>query len=252
MRKASALLALPAAVAVLALPTAASSRPVVVRAPLTRCTVGLEPAQRTLTVHPQMRPIAGTVRMGIRLALYERTPVTGRFVHVPGADGFDTWRKSEKGVGEYDLFQTLDTLAAPASYRMRVGFRWYGKHARVLRTVTRLTPKCAEPDLRPNLLVKSIIVTAPVKPDRPWHYAVIVRNVGLSPAGPFAVSFSGGGAPPVAPLSKTVTGLAPNTQTQVNFAGPACAAAAPPSALVDSLSQVSERNETDNRGVAVC
>lgn len=246
------LLALAGASALIALPTASAAKPALARAPLTRCTVGLEPAQRTLTVHPQMHPIPGTVRMGIRLALAQRTPLTKAFVRVLGVEGFDTWRKSEKGVSEYDVFQTLDTLAAPATYRMKVGFRWYGKHGRVLRSVTRVTRNCSEPDLRANLVVKHITAMPPVKAGRPWHYVVIVRNNGRTAAGPFDVSFSGGGAGALAPLSKTVAGLVPNTQTRLTFAGPECAAAVPPSVLADSRDQVDEASETDNRAVATC
>src|SRR5207244_7559125 len=105
------------------------------------------------------------------------------------------WLKSDVGVSPYHYIRTANQLDRPATYRIRVGYRWYGKHGRVLRTTHSRVLKCHQVDLRPDLRIRSIIVL-PGKRGKN-RYAVVVRNAGLTGAGAFALrlSFPNGASP---------------------------------------------------------
>ena len=235
--------------AALALPaSAAAATQRSYSAPLVSCTTGLLPTQRSLEVDAAMRPIPGTVRMGLRFDLLQRTQQTSSFAAIP-VPGLGVWKRSHKSVPSYEVDKGVDNLAAPASYQLRVGFRWYGAGGRVLRTVHKLTKICHEPDLRPNLKVRNVIVEPPLTAGGKWHYTVVVRNAGGSAAGPFNVSYS----PPGAPLQTLpIAGLAADAISRVTFAGPACDSTSPPTFTVDAANQVGESNEADNSAVATC
>jgi CARDB len=213
-------------------------------APVIACHQGLTPDQRYLDVRAAMQAVHGTVRMAVRFDLRERTPATAGVFQSRPAPDLGVWLKSKRGVNPYTYDQTIKGLDAPASYKMRVGFRWYGAHNHVLRTAHRFTRVCSQPDLRPNLVIKNVFVSL----DK-HHYTVVVRNNGATPAGPFNVGFT----PPGAPLqTQPIAALAPATQTRVTFAGPVCDPAAPPAFSADASNQVDESNETDNGATATC
>jgi hypothetical protein len=217
-------------------------------APLVACHTGLTPAERSLEVDAVMKPIAGTVRMGLRFDVSMRTPQNPLFAPVAGP-GLGVWKRSHPKVAQYEIDKGVDNLQAPAGYRLRVGFRWYGAHGKILRTAHRTTRVCSEPDLRPNLVVKNVIVEPPTMAGEPWHYSVVVRNTGATAAGPFNVGYSAPGAPA---QTLPIAGLPAATQTRVTFTGTACQSASPPTFTADISNQVDESSETDNLGTATC
>jgi hypothetical protein len=181
--------------------------------------------------------------MGLRFDLLTRTPQTTSWQAVSGP-GLGSWKRSHKGVPSYEIDKGVDNLSAPASYRLRVGFRWYSASGRVLRTVHKTTKTCHEPDVRPNLVIRSVMVSADQR-----HYTVVVRNVGGSAAGPFNVGFT----PPGAPVQTLpMAGLDAGAQSHVTFTGPVCNPSAPPTFVADAANQVEERNEADNTATATC
>ncbi len=94
---------------------------------------------------------------------------------------------------KWNLIKQVVDLKAPATYRFRVSFRWIGAHGRVLGTATRNGPSCYQPELRPDLQVRTISVKAvPGRPDVN-AYVALIRNAGATAAGPFEVQFSDGG-----------------------------------------------------------
>jgi CARDB len=242
MQRLSLFLIAGAMVAVAAPASAAQQRSYA--APVIACHQGLTSDQRYLEVRATMQAVRGAVRMGVRFDLRERTPATAGLFGPRPAPDLGVWLKSKRGVNPYTYDQTVKGLDAPASYKMRVGFRWYGRHGRVLKTAHRLTPVCAQPDLRPNLIIKSVFVSL----DR-RHYTVVVRNNGATAAGPFNVGYTPAGAPA---QTQPIAGLAPATQTRVTFAGSPCDPAAPPAFAADASNQVDESNETDNGARATC
>jgi hypothetical protein len=217
-------------------------------APLVACHTGLTPADRSLEVDAVMKPVAGTVRMGLRFDVSMRTPQSWLFATVKGP-GLGVWKRSHSNVAQYEIDKGVDNLQAPAGYRLRVGFRWYGPGGKILRTAFRRTRVCSEPDVRPNLLVKSVFVEPPTTDGQPWHYTVVVRNVGETDAGPFNVGYSAPGAPAqILPIA----GLPAATQTRVTFTGAPCQTAYPPTFTADVSNQVDESAETDNLDTATC
>jgi len=81
---------------------------------VTGCTEGLDLAQRSVTFEGRMRPIAGTVTMGLRFVLQAQTPGDPRWRHVT-ADGFDRWLPSAPGVRRYTYAKTVRSLLANSS-----------------------------------------------------------------------------------------------------------------------------------------
>jgi hypothetical protein len=231
-----------------AAPASAKSAPRPFAAPVVACNPGLTSDLRLLEVRATMRSIPGAVRMAVRFDLSERTPTSGGFA-ARAAPDLGLWLKSKRGVDPYTYDQTVKGLDAPAAYQMRVGFRWLGKGGRVLKSAHRLTPVCQQPDLRPDLVIKSVFVEPPQVAGKPWHYTVVVRNTGKTAAGPFSVGYEPTGAPAQA---LPIAGLAPATQTRVTFAGPACVSSGPPAFTADVSNQVDESSETDNQAAATC
>jgi hypothetical protein len=240
-------LILVAATLAVAAPAAAASSTRRYAAPVVACNTGLTSDLRLLDVRATMRAIHGTVRMAVRFDLAERTPASGGFVPRTAPD-LGLWLKSKRGVDPYTYDQTVKGLDAPASYRMRVGFRWIGKHGRVIKSAHRFTPICQQPDMRPNLIVKNVIVE-PATGNQPWRYTVVLRNTGRTAAGPFSVGYE----PTAAPAQTLpIAGLAPASQTRVTFTGPARLCKAPPAFTADVSNQVPEVDETDNQAFATC
>ena len=237
-----------AAAAPLALAAPAGAATKLYASPMVACHTGLTPAERSLEVDAVMKPVSGTVRMGLRFDVSMRTPQNQTFTPVPGP-GLGVWKRSHSKVSQFEIDKGVDNLQAPAGYRLLVGFRWYGAHGKVLRTAHRTTRVCSEPDLRPNLVVKNIVVEPPTANGKPWHYTVVVRNIGQTDAGPFNVGYS---APDAPAQTLPIAGLPPATQTRVTFTGTPCVSATPPTFTADVSNQVDESSETDNLGTATC
>ena len=71
--------------------------------------------------------------------------------------------------------QVVD-LKAPATYRLRAIFRWLGAHDKVLGTTVRTSPSCYQPELRPDLQVKTITVEAVPGNADANEYVAVIRN----------------------------------------------------------------------------
>ena len=90
----------------------------------------------------------------------------------------------------WKLQKSVVNLAAPATYRFRVTFRWTGAGGHTLGTAVRYSPRCQQRELRPDLAVESIAVTpAPNNPGADV-YTALIANAGNSAAGPFQVLFA--------------------------------------------------------------
>ena len=57
------------------------------------------------------------------------------------------------------LTHPVVNLAAPATYKFRVTFRWLGSDGQTLGTAMQLSTPCYQPELRADLLVRSLSVT---------------------------------------------------------------------------------------------
>lgn len=235
---------------------AASATSATPRAQLTAstCRLAIDPGLRSIGVTAVMRPLTGTRHMAIRFTLLRRapgqptaevragdlgqftTPTNPTMGQLPG----DVWR----------LNKVVVPLAAPAVYHLQATFRWTGRNGRILGTATRTTAACRQRELRPNLAVRSITVTAiPNRPKRELYTAQIA-NSGNSAAGPFAVLFAPGDGS--AAETRQIATLRAHAERTVSFVGPLCTSTSVPTITADSALQVQDLDRSDNALTATC
>jgi hypothetical protein len=220
------------------------------------CRKALEPSQREVSVDAVMHPLPGTAKLLLRFQLLSRTGRSAPFTPVRGGD-LGKWISPSSPItlgqrpGDVWVFShPVVGLVAPASYRFRVSFRWIGAKGRVLGTAVDETKTCYQPELRPDLVLRSLTVQAvPGKPDSS-DYVAVVANDGATGAGPFNVELISGGA---TAATRTVNWLGPHTSRTVMLRGPVCSPGAPPTVTVDPTHQVTDDlNVTSNSASAVC
>jgi hypothetical protein len=212
---------------------------------LVACHTGADPTARWLTVDASMRTLEGTARMQLRFDLYRQR--AGRLVAVAGP-GLGSWNDATPGVARLRFRKTIANLPAPGTYRVLVRFRWLDGGSLVLARARRLTAACVQPDPRPDLRVRSLLVAPAADPAR-RTYLVTVRNAGRSPAADFDVVLAVDGADQPA---VTVAGLAPGATRAVSISGPRCAAGGTVQVTVDPDDRVDESIEANNRRTFPC
>ncbi len=220
------------------------------------CARALDPPNRSVSVRAVMRPLAGTRRLELKFDLLTRHRGGASTPSVVRAGDLGVWiapRNPTLGQLPGDVWKfdkSVVELGAPASYQLRVAFRWIGARRRVIGSAVRYSPRCREPELRPDLLVRSITVTPVVGHPREDLYSAVIRNAGASAAGPFSVLFAPGDGS--APQRSTVARLAAYTSRVEQFVGPLCTGASAPTVTVDSARQVDDLNRTNNQLTAAC
>lgn len=251
---------------VLTIPTAAAATATVAgaaapapppRASLTQfsCVRALDPDNRSVSVRAVMRPLAGTRRMAIKFDLLEQT--AGSAPEALGkVGGLGVWiTPTNPTLGQlsgdvWRLSKPVINLEAPAGYQFRVTFRWNGSHGRILGTAVRLSRTCHQPELRPDLLVDTISVTAISGQPEQDLYSAVIADEGATGAGPFEVLFAPGDTS--APITDTVQFLGAHKTRQLSFVGPVCNPSNPPTITVDAASQVDDYNRANNVMSAEC
>lgn len=227
--------------AALAAPAAQARPPA--RAVLIACDRSLEEEQRAGVFEGRMRLVPGASRMQMRFVLQASTPERRRWTRVD-APGFGTWVGSESGTGRYLYTKRVENLLAPASYRVRVNFRWIDDAGAVVQRARRWSGRCHQPDPRADLDVRSVTVEREGR-----RYVVFVRNLGRATAEPSLLSVTVGGV--VLP-AQPVAALEPGEGISLSFDGPACEAGAEIVADADAEESVDERDETGNRFTRRC
>lgn len=212
---------------------------------LTACHRALDGLSRYLVMTGDMRRVAGTSRMEIRFDLFARRAGHRHYSVVPGP-GLGTWYVSQPGKHRFRFRKRIENLPLGEVYRGRIGFRWRDSDGHVIASARRTTRTCAQPDLRPNLVVRGLReVAIPGHPLRA-AYTALVRNVGRTAAGAFGVSLSVDGIdqPP-----REIRGLVAGSQVparRLTFDAPRCAAGGIVTVSVDPQAQVDESREDDN------
>jgi hypothetical protein len=229
-----------AAMAMLAAAPAAGVAQSVARVALVSCDTGLAAADRGVVYEGRMRRISGTRRMQMRFALQWRQPGAKRWSAVQGP-GLGSWVSSDRGVKSYTFTKRIENLAAPASYRVLVRFRWLDSRGHAIDSDQVISRSCQQPDLRPHLVPRRVYSERIGDPGR-RRYVVVVRNQGATAAGAFTVGLAA--ANPFAPSN--VVDLGPGASTLVTFEGPRCDAPATLTAVVDPSVLVDEADEDDN------
>jgi hypothetical protein len=218
------------------------------------CQRAVDPLRRTVSVTAVMRPVPGTLRMAVRFNLLSRSRTGGAFSAVRVGD-LGAWLSpiDQPTLGQrpgdvWVFSHPVAGLAAPAAYHYRVAFRWTGANGRVLASRTRLTANCFQPELRPDLLVKSITVTPSVGKPSLDSYAAVIKNAGATGAGPFTLEF----ALPGRIVDRTVRRLAAHSTRAETFQGPLCSATSDPIVTVDPAHRILDVNPNNNTKQATC
>ncbi len=219
------------------------------------CQHALDPANRVVSIQAVMRPLTGTRRMAIRFDLLERVADSASWTAVHAGD-LGTWRPPDNPtLGQlpgdvWRLSKSVYNLNVPASYQFRVSFRWTGAHGKLLGTVVRYSRSCRQRELRPDLVVNSITVSAIAGHPNRDLYTAVIANQGLTGAGPFEVLFVPGDTS--APTPKTIQYLGAGQTDQLSFEGPVCDSSSPPTVTADAASQIDDYNRANNTMTAVC
>jgi hypothetical protein len=119
---------------------------------LEQCVSSGVQAERSVTFVSQMFATATTQKMAMKIVLEERARGEAEYHAVPGP-GFGVWRSSEPGVKIYKYVKQVTSLAAPASYRIDVKFRWVAGKGKVIKHAEQRSSRCFQSPL-----------TAPVTP----------------------------------------------------------------------------------------
>lgn len=200
------------------------------------------PAGRYAIFKGTMPSIGQAGRMEMRFDLFQRPVTRGGWTRVQGVDSFGEWDLSDTDVSGFIVKKRVGNLAAGAAYRAVVRYRWRDARGRIVRHKKRVTPPCAQPDTRPDLVVRAPEIAGGRRSDLVTYRAFVV-NRGRGPAGQFNVVFEvNGAAQPV----QRVGPLGVGDRALVTVQGPRCLAGTTLQVTVDSSGEVDETNEDDN------
>jgi hypothetical protein len=216
------------------------------------CVTALDPPSRAMSVTAVMRPLSGTSKLQIKFQLYSRSSSTRPFTRVRGGD-LNRWvSPSDPTLGRrsadvWTVIKQVVDLKAPATYRLRAIFRWIGAHNKTLGTMVRTSPSCYQPELRPDLQVKTISVEAVPGNPNANEYVAVIRNRGATAAGPFQVQFIDGSVA----KSHSVTSLAAHSTIRERFLGPLCTSG-PATVKADPVGAVDDYDPSNNSLSVTC
>ena len=236
--------ALPIALLALALPAGAQAQAPPLRAKLAACQSGPAPSNRTATFVGSMPAVRGTKRMWMRFDLLARTPPATAFVAIK-VPKLGVWQKSAPGRASsgFVFTQRVQGLAAPGAYRAQVRFRWYDKRGKLLRSTTRESSTCKQPDQRPDLRAGVLdAVRGPQAGEA--TYELEVRNDGHTAADPFDVVLTVAGIEQ--PARRVSEGLAAGATATVTFVAPRCAPGSTLRFELDAEDEVEKSGELDD------
>ncbi|HEU4978401.1 MAG TPA: CARDB domain-containing protein [Solirubrobacteraceae bacterium] len=226
--------------------TTAPARPPL-SAKLVQCTTGPDASDRAASFTGSMPQIAHGARMWMRFDLFERTPQLRRWAHV-AVPVWARWERSQAGVPGFIYTKRVEGLDGPAAYRVRVRFRWYSVHGRLLRATQRTTRGCRQPDPRPDLHAGRLTGTDGPQPGTAV-YQLVVLNRGLGPAGPFDTTLAVGSQ---APLTQRIAGIDAGMREIVGFTAQRCAPGSSVRVVLDARDEVLEADEGDDAVTRDC
>jgi CARDB len=220
------------------------------------CQKALDPPARAVSVQAVMRPVTGTSKMQMKFELMRQLKPHTRFVAVRGK-GLGSWiSPTDPTLGQqagdvWILNHPVVNLGAPATYKFKVVFRWIGAQGQTLATDTQTGPSCYQPELRADLLVRSLSVT-PITTGPSagrWAYVAEVENRGLTGAGPVQVQFANGRT---APVSATVAWVGAKSLTRQRFVSAPCTAGSTLTVNVDPNQSIDEYDYANNALAMAC
>jgi hypothetical protein len=241
----AAALAAPTAAAATVTPVATAQERPPLQARLVSCATGTTTATRTATFTASMPAIPGTTRMWIRFDLLQRAPGEDEYsvVRVPA---WGRWERSRADRTAFIYTKKVQGLRA-GSYRARVRFRWYGD-GRLLRSRTRTTRTCRQPDERADLTAGALTLGGDLGAGT-VTYLLAVTNDARRAAAPFDIGVAVGGTaqPPV-----HLDGLAAGESRVVSIPAPRCTPGSRVRFVLDPDGAVDESDERDNVADRAC
>lgn len=216
------------------------------------CVTAMDPPARAISITATMRPVADTIKMQLKFDLTSRLNTSRSFARVRGGD-LSTWvTPKDPTLGQHpddvwNLIKQVVDLKAPATYRFKVSFRWIGAHGKMLETAVKTSPTCFEPELRPDLQVKTIGVQAIDGRPSVDEYVALIRNNGATATGPFQVQFTDGAVE----KTHSVADLEPHASITEHFVGPSCATGTA-NVTADPGDQVDDLNRANNSLNVTC
>ena len=220
------------------------------RAKLVACKSALDQTRRSLTVDALMSSLTENDRMQMKFDLYSREPGQRRFHKLTGlaSFGLGTWNPATPGVDRYRFRKPIQNLAAPATYYVKVVFRWLDQNGVPYARTSRSTATCFQPDRRPDVRIAAF--ARPVRVGAgDFVYRVTLRNAGRTTSRDFDAVLTVGGLPRPA---VNVAPLAPLETQVVELHGPRCDPGATARVELDPDNRVDEANETNNSRSITC
>ena len=188
----------------------------------------------------RMDRVSGAERMQMRFTLQVSTHDEPRWTRL-SVPGFSAWVTSEPGRSRYVYTKRVESLLAPASYRVKLRFRWLDADGELLKSARATSRSCRVPDRRPDLRVIDLSAVRVSTSSR--RYDVVVRNSGRedAPASEVELELADGTV-----LSGQVPPIAHGDREDVFLSGPACAPGDELTATADADDEVDERDEDRN------
>jgi CARDB len=214
------------------------------------CQTALDPPARAVSVQAVMRPLAGTSKLQIKFELLRQAKPHTRFRSVRGR-GLGSWiSPTDPTLGRragdvWIVNHPVVDLAAPATYKYRVTFKWIGSQGQTLGTAVQPSPTCYQPELRADLLVRSLWVTPVTSGSAAgeWAYTAEIANRGLTGAGPVQVVFGDSGSVPV---PATVAWVGAKSSARQRFVAPPCTVGSTLTVTVDPMQTIDEYDYANN------
>ena len=215
------------------------------------CQTALDPPTRGISIQAVMRPLTGTAKMQMRFDLQRQTSAGAPFRLVRGRLLGSWISPQDPTLGQrpgdvWIVNHPVVALDAPATYRFRVAFRWTGSNGQSLGNAVQSSPNCRQPELRADLLVRSVSVT-PLASGQDAYDAVIA-NRGKTAAGPVEVDLAGAGPSQAA----TVGSVAPKSTARHRFVAPACTPGSSITVTVDPSHTIDESTFSNNALTVTC
>jgi hypothetical protein len=220
------------------------------------CQKALDPPARALSIQAVMRPVTGTSKMQMKFDLMRQTKAHPHFTVVHGR-GLGSWLTPDNptlGQRARDVWivnHPVVDLAAPATYKFRVTFRWTGAQGQTLSTAVQSSSACYQPELRADLFVKSLSASPVVSSDPAgqWAYVATIANRGSTGVAPVEVDFADAGSPP---LTATIASVGPKSTGRQRFVAPACVPGATLTVTVDPKQTNDEYSYANNVLAMAC
>jgi CARDB len=216
------------------------------------CQKALDPPGRAVSIQAVMRPVTGTAKMQMRFDLMRRTKPGAPFKVVRGHFLGSWLTPAEPTLGQrpgdvWIVNHPVVDLPAPAVYRFRVSFRWIGSGGQQLSSAVQTSSNCYQPELRADLLVRSLTVTPMASGNS--AYVAMIGNRGLTAAGPVEVDLAGAGSTTQA---QTLGSVGPKSSARQRFVAPACTPGAALTVTVDPSHTIDESDFANNTLTMPC